>query len=124
MAGTARWVKLDVDYFRNPKARAAGRTGRALHLASIAYSGSQLTDGRISADTLAVILAEAGVPPRAVRLVVAAGLWVPDASGGFQVHDFTETNGTREETLARIAHENERKARWRASKASRNGDAT
>lgn len=122
MAGS-RWVRLDVDYFRNPKALQAGRDGRALHLAAICYSGAQLTDGEIAGDAMRMVLGDAAVPRRAVDLCVEAGLLLP-SERGFVVHDFTATNGTREEVLERIAAENARKARWRASRAGRNGHAT
>src|SRR4051812_32598540 len=118
-----RWVKLDVDYWRNPKARAAGRTGRALHLASIAYSGSQLTDGVVARSSLSQVLQDAEVPRSAVERVVSAGLWLP-VGDDFIIHDFVEMNGSREEVLARIEAERKRKERWRASKAARNGSAT
>jgi hypothetical protein len=111
-------VKLDVDYFRNPKARAAGRDGRALHLASICHAGAQLTDGYLPDAGLSVLLAEAEVSRRAVSLVVDAGLWVPNGSG-WVLHDYVEMNGSRHEALSRIAIERDRKARWRASKAQR-----
>lgn len=116
MAGP-RWVRLDVDYFRNPKTLAAGREGRALHLASICHAGAALTDGLISREALRVLLAEAEVPRRVIDRVVEAGLWVPDGAGTYVVHDFTETNGTRKEVLAKIAAETARKAEWRARRS-------
>lgn len=93
MAGP-RWVRLDVDYFHNPKALAAGPAGRAMHLASICWVGSQLTDGHIPEQAIPVILHDAGVKRRAVELVVDAGLWVPNGSG-YHLHDFVEMNGSR-----------------------------
>ena len=49
MSGT-RWVRLDADYFRNPKVLAAGRDGRDLHLASICWmEGKDQLDGLIPA---------------------------------------------------------------------------
>jgi hypothetical protein len=99
MAGP-RWVRLDVDYFANPKALTAGRDGRDLHLASICWVGRYLTDGYIPGDVVDALAREAGVRTvaPAVDRAVAAGLWLPAGNGtgpGFLLHDFTEMNGTR-----------------------------
>jgi len=112
MAGP-RWVRLDVDYFRNPKALAAGRDGRALHLASICYTAAQLTDGAIAATALGSVLHDAGVGPRAADRLVAAGLWIPTADG-YLIHDYTAMNGTRAQVDARIEAARKRKAKWMA----------
>jgi hypothetical protein len=109
MAGQ-RWVRLDVDYFSNPKALAAGRDGRDLHLASICWVGRYLTDGYIPAAAIADISHAAGVPNRhvhhGIERAVFAGLWVPNGDG-FELHDFVAMNGTRADV------ERERDA-WRA----------
>jgi hypothetical protein len=111
-----RWVAIDVDYFRNPKALAAGTHGRALHLASICHSGDVRSDGHITPEALGVVLAYAGAPRRAVSLVVAAGLWVPNGSG-WVIHDYLRHQESREEALAAIerarAGGRERQKRWR-----------
>ena len=65
MAGT-RWVRLDLEYFGNPKAQAAGLHGRAVHLAAICWSAAHLTDGRIPPEAMPRILADAGVRRAAV----------------------------------------------------------
>jgi hypothetical protein len=110
MAGP-RWVRLDVDYFRNPKAIAAGRDGRDLHLASICWVGGQLTDGEIPSNALPTILRDAGVRSSAVGRVVAAGLWVPNGDG-FHLHDFVAMNGTRAEVESERARYLDRQRRY------------
>jgi hypothetical protein len=111
MAGT-RWVRLDVDYFTNPKTVAAGLNGRALHLASIAWCGQQLTDGHIPAAAVATIAHLAGIPTRSVpgtvTRVVAAGLW-QQTEHDFYVKDYLEVNPSK----AKVEAERER---WRLSK--------
>jgi hypothetical protein len=111
-----RWVALDVDYFRNPKVRQAGAQGRALHLASICYSGAWRTDGAITPSALRQVLIDAEAPRRAVTLVVETGLWVPNGSG-WMVHDYLEHQESREEALAAIekarAGGRARQKRWR-----------
>jgi hypothetical protein len=90
----SRWIRLDVDYFHHPRALAAGRDGRALHVASICWCASQLTDGHIPGDAVPSILADAGVNRRAVDSVTAAGLWVP-TGGDFYVKDYLDRNPSR-----------------------------
>lgn len=96
MAGQ-RWVRLDVDYFRNPKILAAGRDGRDLHLASICWVGQQLTDGIIPAQAVPTIVHDAGVTRRAIDLAIEAGLWVPNGGASFELHDYLEVNPSRAE---------------------------
>lgn len=120
MAGT-RWVRLDVDYFRNVKALSAGRDGRDLHLASICWVGGQLTDGQIPTNALPTILRDAGVRPSAVNLVVAAGLWVPNGDG-FHLHDFVEMNGTRADVEHERAAYLERQRRYNRKRQRRADD--
>lgn len=70
------WVKVDDRFFDHPKARAAGKDGRALFLAGLCHSADQLTDGLISTHDLALIAAKAEVRPRATpALLVDIGLW-------------------------------------------------
>lgn len=91
-------MKLDVDYFGNPKTLAAGRNGRDLHLASICWVARYLTDGFVPADAVATIARDAGLngalPRDAVERVVAAGLWIPNGHG-YDIKDYVETNGSR-----------------------------
>jgi hypothetical protein len=111
------WAPIALDYFRNPKALAAGLHGRALHLASILYAADQRTDGHIPPAAVSVVLRDAGVSPRTVEYVTRAGLWLPNGDGGWVVHDYLEHNDSREVIEAnmerRRAGERERKRRQR-----------
>lgn len=89
-----QWVRIDVGYLRNPKVLAAGTNGTLLHLASILWTSEQQLDGKVPASALQIVINHAGVDRRAVRKVVAAGLWVP-TDDGFVVHDFDVLNGSR-----------------------------
>ena len=111
MAAGTRWARLDLDYFDNPKARAAGLQGRALHLASICWSSAQLTDGDVPQWQLSVLLAQADVTRRAVERVVDAGLWLPYGRG-YLIHDFEQHQPTR------AAVERERQ-QWRERQSRR-----
>lgn len=119
MAAGTRWARLDLDYFDNPKARAAGVSGRALHLASICWSARQLTDGRVPRSVVARLLADAEVPRRAVDRLVEVGLWLPNGDG-FMIHDYAEHQPTRQT----VEHEREV---WRERQRRRrhgHGDVT
>ena len=123
MAGW-RWIRLDVDYFRNPKTLAAGRDGRDLHLASICWVGGQLTDGLIPASAVSTIATEAGLTARqvgpAIERAVDARLWVPNGGTSFELHDYVEMNGSRSE----VERERERwRAAQRRARARRNGES-
>lgn len=95
MAGT-RWIRLDVDYFHHPRALAAGRDGRAVHLASLCWAGSLLTDGHIPGQAVPGILLDAGTRRTAVDLVVESGLWLPNGDG-YDINDYLDRNPSRAE---------------------------
>ena len=120
MAGH-RWVRLDVDYFQNPKTLAAGPGGRGLHLASICWSGRYLTDGHIPGAALPSLLGEAGVRRPAADRLVEAGLWVPNGDG-FHIHDYTEMNSTRSEIESERISWRERQQRSRNRKHASSRD--
>lgn len=113
MAGT-QWVRLDVGYLRNPKVLAVGRDGAVVHLAAILYLGEHRIDsGLLPPEALDLVVHAAGVrrPEPVVAALVKAGLWHPRSSGGYLVHDYSETNGAASEAAAA----RERKRRWRES---------
>lgn len=112
MAGS-RWVRLDVDYFRNPKALAAGREGRLLHLASICWVGSQLTDGVIPAQAVPSLVADAGAKSFAIQAVIDAGLWIPNGGSSYELHDYVAMNGSRADVERERESWRQRQARAR-----------
>lgn len=123
MAGP-RWIRLDLDYFANPKTLSAGRDGRDLHLASLCWVGRYLTDGLIPPEAVEAIARDAGLVSRsrarAVERVQDAGLWVPNGAG-WEVHDFVEMNGSR----ADVEHERDQwRARQRRARSRQGHDET
>lgn len=108
MAGN-RWIRWDIGYFRNSKARALGKDGRALHLASACWSADNLTDGFIPTHMLGVLCADAEVKPRTAVVMVAAGAWVP-VEGGWRLHDFLDHNKSKAEVEAE-------RSRWAKQKS-------
>lgn len=121
------WVKLDDGFFRNPKARAAGKNGRALYLAGLCHSSGELTDGRIPKASLPLVAAEAEVPASTARRLVEAGLWLDDGDG-YRVPDFLEFNPSAEKVRAERAAARERMKRRRSPDVppniEANGDGT
>lgn len=123
MSGT-RWVRLDVDYCRNPKVLRAGRDGRDLHLASICWSGGQDLDGVLPFEVVPMLLADAGVAKRAIGAAVLAGLWIPHTDG-YTLHDFPTLNGTESEAEVQRVKWRGRQADYRARrKAAETNGAT
>lgn len=100
MSGS-RWIPLDVGYFHNPKARAAGKNGRALHLASSCWSADNLTDGKITKTDLPLLCVEAEVPRSTVAILVTVGLWCElDDGTGWTINDFLDHNKSKSEVEA------------------------
>jgi hypothetical protein len=85
------WVKLDDQFYMNPKVLAAGPHAVALHVAGMCWVGGQLTDGRIPRATLPLLLGQAGVPQKTVARLVEVGLWETTATG-WVVHDWLQWN--------------------------------
>lgn len=85
------WVKLDDQFFRNPKALAAGKDGRALYLAGVCFCAAQLTDGWLATEALPGVAADAGVKVSVARLLERVGLW-EQGVGGFWIHDYLKYN--------------------------------
>jgi hypothetical protein len=96
MAGT-RWVKIDTSYLRNPKIIAISPHAVLLHLASILWTGDQLTDGHIPQQALPELELQARIPRRdrytsgCQHELIAAHLWLPNGDG-FELHDYTSMN--------------------------------
>lgn len=95
MAGT-RWVRINLDYLRNPKVREVSSQAVLLHLASILWTADQVKDGYLPGHILSDLahMARMTTPAATKRAdeLVKAGLWdVNDA--GWHVHGFDELNG-------------------------------
>lgn len=93
------WVRLDDQFFLNPKAVAAGKDGRELFLAGLCYCASQLTDGFIASAAVPLIAAQANVKPSTARLLESIGWW-EETIGGWWVHNYLEFNPRASEVRA------------------------
>jgi hypothetical protein len=94
------WVKIDDQWPNHPKARAAGKNGRALAVASWCWVAANLTDGFIATHDLPLLAAQAEVPAKpTARRLVEVGLW-DECQGGWLVHDYLDRNPSAEKVLA------------------------
>lgn len=78
------WVKWDVDFFDDPKIRAAGKDGAWLFAAALLYAKKQLTDGYIPEGQVPVLAAQSWAHPRGAKALVREGLWI-EVEGGYQI---------------------------------------
>lgn len=106
------WVRLDDAFFRNGKARAAGREARALYIAGLCHCAALLTDGWIRRTDLGLISVEADVSPKVANRLVSAGLWVVSGDR-FHVPDYLDYNPSREQVMAAREAAKSRKRRQR-----------
>ena len=118
MAGP-RWVKLDVDYFGNPKIVGLSTPAKLLHVAAICWCGQHLTDGRVPAAAMRQLVSTTSTKRRHIdELLIARLLYEID--GDFELHDFTTMNGSRADVEARIEAKREaarkRQQRWREAR--------
>ena len=87
------WTKLDDQFFFHPKIVMAGKDPRDLYVASLTYSGGQLTDGFIPLGALKLLGAMALVDDVAAcaNRLVECGLW-EEADDGYVIHDYHDYN--------------------------------
>jgi hypothetical protein len=118
------WVKLDDAIADHPKYRALGDLypfALALQVRALCYANRFLTDGHISPGILPQLLA--GFPPATPDgeplnlplVMVEAGIWDRNGSGGFQIHDFADYQPSRAAVQADRAAARARMAARRSS---------
>ena len=107
------WVKLDDDFFENPKTGPLSKGAKLLYLAGLTYCAKSLTDGKIDARGVRVVRALAEVGAKAVAELEAAGRWEKNGSG-YIVHDWLEYNPPAAKVLAQREAAKERMKRARA----------
>lgn len=112
------WVKLDDQFFSNPKVLLAGRDARDLYLAGLAFCAAQLTDGFIPDNALRMLAAQADVDEPAALAVrlVAVDLW-ERLDDGYQIHDWLKYNPPASEQKRKRDLNAERQARFREAHA-------
>ncbi|MDT0302935.1 hypothetical protein [Streptomonospora wellingtoniae] len=131
------WVRLSDDFYDHPKFDKAGSLGIALFAAGLAWCNRNLTDGFIprktalrlldfedvveavrNADRNAVtnVTDNAALTPaiarNTVQLLVDTGLW-HEVEGGYEVHDYLDYQGSREQIEAGRENNAARQKAWR-----------
>lgn len=114
---SAHWAKVNLNYFTNPKVRAASRRHKLaplVHLSAILYAAEHLTDGLADTETILLLT---GAPQTALKACIDAGILYPDEPGMVRVHDYLEHQtpaGVVEEKRAArsAAGRKGAKARW------------
>jgi hypothetical protein len=111
------WVKIDDQFWANPKVANAGNEAAGIFARSLAYCASQLTDGFVSNDA-ALFITKGKQKP--LDHMVASGLWEV-AQGGYRIPDYLDFNPPRVKVEERRRKDAERKAQGRVSERSPNG---
>lgn len=111
------WFKVDDQLHSHPKARRAGLESMGLWLLAGSHCMSYLTDGFVEEW---FVLSWPNGEAMAQRLV-QHGLWV-EVEGGWQFHDWSEFQPTRESVQADRDAAAERMRRVRANKKARSGE--
>lgn len=111
------WVKVDDQFFFKPRARQAGKDGRALFWAGLCYCAANRTDGQIVHGALPFVAAMAEVEQDIAHLLVDVGLWAKD-NEGYEVIDYLKFNPSRAQLDAEREAATERQQRSRSRRAS------
>lgn len=110
------WFRVDDNLAFHPKAMRAANPALGLWVRAGSWAGQQLTDGFVPED-----VARAIGPRVEIERLVRAGLWVP-SDGGFEFHDFTDYNPTRESVQQKRKATAERIRRWRENRDKPDGE--
>lgn len=110
------WFRVDDGLATHQKPRIAGLAGMGLWVVSGAYSGQQLSDGHVP--DWYVESWTGG--KKAAEKLVTAGLWTP-VDGGWQFHEWTERNPSREDELERRRQQAQRQSEWRERRRREKG---
>jgi len=106
------WFKVDDKLSGHPKARAAGNRAMGLWVMAGSWSAAYLTDGFVP---YAFVYDHRNGRTDAERLV-EVGLW-HQVDGGWQFHDWNESNPTRQQVETRREIDRKRKEAWRTRDA-------
>jgi hypothetical protein len=107
------WFKVDDQFWGHPKQTGLPKGAVCLWVRAGSWSANLLTNGFVPAHMVAMF----GCSKSDARALVASGLWL-DVDGGYQFHDWTEYQPTREQVEQKRDEEARRKAEWRAKRAA------
>lgn len=112
------WVKLDDQFGEHPKIARVSDTALALWVTGLAYCNRNLTDGFIPSTVgLGQLRYCEGNAAPAIRELESVGLWHA-VRGGWQVHDYSDFQPSREAILAERDAARARMQRRRSGESS------
>lgn len=106
------WFKVDDTFYGHPKAAGMSNDALATWTRAGNWSGWQLTDGAVPADLARTLTGDAADPEAVLRDLVRRELW-ETADDGYQFHDWSDYNPTREQVMTKRKKGAARLARWR-----------
>lgn len=106
------WVKLDDQFFANPKVIDLPKDAKLLYLGGLTHAAAQLTDGTLTPGAVRMICAMVDVDRGQADALVAAGLWDRDGEN-FIIHDYLNYNRTAEQVKSDRDRNAQRQERYR-----------
>jgi hypothetical protein len=107
------WFKVDDMFWGHPKQTALSKGAVALWVRAGSWSANHLTDGFVPKHMVPML----GCSSADAKGLTDSGLWLT-ADGGYQFHDWTEYQPTKEQVEQKRDEEAKRKAEWRAKRAA------
>lgn len=131
---SATWFKLTTSFVSHPKVIGLSDKAFRLHIAALAYSAENLTDGEIDRAALRLLGSYSGLqrPVLQAKELVTARLWEisPLENEGYRIHDYSEHQRTKQDVERDRAAARERVRRHRngvtkpVTPPLRNGEVT
>lgn len=103
-------AQLDDNYGDHPKVARLSDAAYRLHTNGIIFCGRQLTDGRIDADMVPLLVRR--FRKAALLELVIAGLWI-EAPDVYLIHDYLDWNPSKAEVMRRREASRKRQQNWR-----------
>lgn len=119
------WVKVDDNFFGNPKVMRAGKDASVLFLAALCFCNRSLTDGFVPEESLRRLAADADVddPRKLAERLVDVGLWA-HAEHGYRVCKYLEYQPSAESVKQKRDEAAERMRRVRSREVRANEEAS
>ena len=122
MGGAAvTWAKFCDGFLDHPKVLRAGEDASNLFMRGCIWCNKHLTDGAIPREALRALTARRDAAALAAKLV-SVRLW-EETADGWQVHDWSDHNPTRESVEGRREKTREKVASWREKRGNSAGNA-
>lgn len=114
------WAKFCDGFLDHPKVLRAGEDASNLFMRGCIWCNKHLTDGAIPREALRALTQRRDAPALAAKLV-SVRLW-EETPDGWQVHDWSDHNPTRESVEGRREKTREKVASWREKRGNAAGN--